>query len=452
MTRQRMMTIGTAAAARRALATLLPVVIATTASVARASYHELIDVQLEGQKANWWCWAASGRMIFNYLGRPDIRQCDQVNMELGRSDCCGSQACTSHLDCAPANAIPCAANADCVPPGAPDCASDSDCSGNQFCFGGKCSPNLCRSGVCTMSMCAGTCTPTVCNHGGGTQFAPWSFDAMSTAFGTGLSFADYKAEIDALRPVEFAWSFQCADPDHKGCYKIGSDFVSGGHVLVATGYWIDTLDPTNRMVVIDDPMPVGVGSKYLMAYDDWIYNLSESDGHATQVHVHHIKNKLATDCPPGQTTRGGQCCPLHDACGSACCNAGDPPSNDCGDHLCADLDTCADAAAGVCCGFAEPVCNGACCALGDSCVQGTCCSQDRSCGSVCCPAGQVCSNGQCTQLACRVGQRACVSEGGRVPICCAQNVTCCNGECCPNPSDSCCGPGGSCQDINTCVK
>src|SRR5262249_35406838 len=156
---------------------LLPVLIATTASVAGASYHELIDAQLEGQKANWWCWPASGRMIFNYLGRPDIRQRDHVTMELGRSDSCGSPACTSHSDCAPANATACEAAADVVRPGAPESASERVGAGNQFCFGGKCSANLCRGGVCAIGIGAGSCAPAVANHGGGAQLTPGKFGA-----------------------------------------------------------------------------------------------------------------------------------------------------------------------------------------------------------------------------------------------------------------------------------
>src|SRR6185295_17636717 len=47
--------------------------------------HE-IPVKLHPQETDAWCWAASGEMIMDYLGR-QVPQCEQANKALGRDDC-----------------------------------------------------------------------------------------------------------------------------------------------------------------------------------------------------------------------------------------------------------------------------------------------------------------------------------------------------------------------------
>jgi hypothetical protein len=445
-------------AVRIALALLLGM--ALTPSRARALYKELIDVPLDPQRTEEWCWAASGEMIFTYFGRPDIAQCEEANVEFGRADCCGSQSCSSDLDCTPPGAASCTGDSDCVPSGAPSCKTDSDCTNNEICAGNKCSPNRCKSNLCTSQLCRGAvapalgqCLPADCVHGGHTQFSKWNFDSTSTACGTGLSFAAFQAQINSKRPVEFAWSFMCKDSTHASCYHLcGTEWVSGGHVLVAVGYWVDSSDPTTQMVVINDPWPPNVGKKRMLSYDDWINTLPAMGGHTTQSHVYDIKNDLATSCPAGQEQGGAGCCPLHDACGAACCDAGDPPPNeDCGDQACPILSSCVNTQVGLCCGFDQVGCGGECCPAGFSCEQGACCSPERSCGSICCAEGQACQNGQCTQLSCGAGNSACVFDPGQPAICCPSSVTCCNGQCCQS-GQMCCEPGGPCQDISACLK
>lgn len=44
---------------------------------------------LRPQETNMWCWAASGQMVMETLGRT-VRQCTQANNRLGRNDCCNS--------------------------------------------------------------------------------------------------------------------------------------------------------------------------------------------------------------------------------------------------------------------------------------------------------------------------------------------------------------------------
>ncbi len=52
-----------------------------------------LPVQLHPQETGMWCWAASGQMIMDYLGR-DVSQCTQANLRFNRSDCPCTQ-CTS---------------------------------------------------------------------------------------------------------------------------------------------------------------------------------------------------------------------------------------------------------------------------------------------------------------------------------------------------------------------
>jgi hypothetical protein len=427
---------------------------ALTPSLARAGY-QVLDEPLDPQLTEEWCWAASGEMIFTYLGRPDIAQCEEANVEFGRSDCCGTESCSSDLDCTPPGASTCTVDSDCVPPGAPACKTDSDCTGNEICAGKKCSPNRCnKSNRCSSQLCRSKlCLPADCIHGGHTQFSKWDFDSTATACGTGLSFAAFQAQISAKDPVEFAWSFKCKDSTHASCYLLcGTEWVSGGHVLTAIGWWVDTLDPTNQMVVINDPWAPDVGANYMLSYDDWINTLPAMGGHATQNQVYNIRNELPTNCPPGQELVGPSCCPLHDACGAACCNAGDTPANqDCGDQACLDPTSCVNTQVGLCCGFDQVGCGGECCSAGFSCIQGACCSPERSCGSTCCAEGQACQNGQCTQLSCGAGNSACVFDPGQPAICCPSSVTCCDGQCCQS-GQTCCEPGGPCQDISACIK
>ena len=48
-----------------------------------------LQVTLRPQKTGMWCWAASGQMVMEYLGKP-VEQCIQANNRLNRSDCCKS--------------------------------------------------------------------------------------------------------------------------------------------------------------------------------------------------------------------------------------------------------------------------------------------------------------------------------------------------------------------------
>ncbi len=57
----------------------------------RPAVTSLLNVKLRAQKANFWCWAASGQMIMEYLGQ-SVDQCVQANNRLHRGDCCNDPA------------------------------------------------------------------------------------------------------------------------------------------------------------------------------------------------------------------------------------------------------------------------------------------------------------------------------------------------------------------------
>ncbi len=44
---------------------------------------------LSAQQTSMWCWAASGKMVMDYLGAT-VTQCDEANKRFGRTDCCNS--------------------------------------------------------------------------------------------------------------------------------------------------------------------------------------------------------------------------------------------------------------------------------------------------------------------------------------------------------------------------
>ena len=54
-----------------------------------------LDVSLDPQLENNWCWAASGEMIMSYLGTT-VPQCAQANYSVGRTDCCTNPASASN--------------------------------------------------------------------------------------------------------------------------------------------------------------------------------------------------------------------------------------------------------------------------------------------------------------------------------------------------------------------
>lgn len=76
---------------RRALAAairVLPVIV--VAGCCSPEVASTLPVAMRAQETSMWCWAASGEMTMEYLGAPDIRQCDEANKRFGRTDCCNN--------------------------------------------------------------------------------------------------------------------------------------------------------------------------------------------------------------------------------------------------------------------------------------------------------------------------------------------------------------------------
>lgn len=76
-----------------------------------------LPVDSHPQETSQWCWAASGRMIMDYLGH-DVSQCTQANNRFGRTDCCGIDLCPSPTEAPQYNATGACVN--CACPGWPE--------------------------------------------------------------------------------------------------------------------------------------------------------------------------------------------------------------------------------------------------------------------------------------------------------------------------------------------
>ncbi|MEI7662691.1 MAG: papain-like cysteine protease family protein, partial [Bacteroidota bacterium] len=48
-----------------------------------------LPVTLHPQQMSNWCWAASGQMVMEHLGK-NVDQCTEANNEFGASNCCNS--------------------------------------------------------------------------------------------------------------------------------------------------------------------------------------------------------------------------------------------------------------------------------------------------------------------------------------------------------------------------
>ena len=112
--------------------------------------------------------------------------------------------------------------------------------------------------------CCASPTPSACVKGGHTQFDQYNFD-LDYADGA-LSFSALSSEIDANRPVEFAWSWT----------------GGGGHVMVAVGY--TTINNVNY-VYDQNPWPPNQGVNHeLLTYSRYV---SDTD-HTHQDDAYHI--------------------------------------------------------------------------------------------------------------------------------------------------------------------
>jgi Papain-like cysteine protease AvrRpt2 len=53
-----------------------------------------LNVTLDGQQTDSWCWAASGQMVMQFLGT-SVTQCDEANKRFNYTDCCNSPTPTA---------------------------------------------------------------------------------------------------------------------------------------------------------------------------------------------------------------------------------------------------------------------------------------------------------------------------------------------------------------------
>jgi len=185
------------------------------------------------------------------------------------------------------------------------------------------------------------------------------------------------------------------------------------------------------------------------------------------------------NCVRGCKNVGGACCPV--ACGPSCCGpletcldaaeglccspgtlpclgpqascydpktekclpsgVGCPFGQECGNNCCGPYATCVDQNTGNCCPLLTGIpCGNQCCdALTQRCTNSGCCPTSQACSSICCPPGFTCGpNNQCVVApTCQPGQFLCVSADGIKQNCCPGNEKCCL-------DGSCCGPGKVC--------
>jgi len=125
--------------------------------------------------------------------------------------------------------------------------------------------------------CCNASPPAACNTGGCFSLTSWGFSETAlwqrncgglTATGNAaLSFAQLTAEFAANRPVAYAWSWT----------------GGGGHEMEAVGAW--TTSSGQQWVVINNPIPQGVGAKTDMLYTAWV----SGPGYVHQRDTYNIK-------------------------------------------------------------------------------------------------------------------------------------------------------------------
>ncbi|MCB0649676.1 MAG: C39 family peptidase [Saprospiraceae bacterium] len=166
----------------------------------------LSEIPLIGQETNLWCWAACTQMVMEYY-YTFVPQCEIVNKTKKRGDCC----------------------------------TDSEAK---------------QDGL-------------KCRQTGWFRYDNYGFDYDSTTFGTAVSWIKLKEEIDANRPVSFAWSWSSG----------------GGHLMVATGY-LESGD--NKLVYVTDPWPAGKGDHRWVTYKQFV---SQPKNHTHQSDLYNLRYK-----------------------------------------------------------------------------------------------------------------------------------------------------------------
>lgn len=100
--------------------------------------------------------------------------------------------------------------------------------------------------------CCDSPNSDACRIGGWPDFPRWGFNTDITDWGVALTWVQLKAQIDANRPVTYAWGW------------VGG----GGHIMVAVAYqyWA----ANDIWILINDPLPVGSGSSRWITYNEFV--------------------------------------------------------------------------------------------------------------------------------------------------------------------------------------
>lgn len=147
----------------------------------------IADVDVPQQQSNW-CWAATTQMAAAF-SQVAISQCQEANVNVGRTDCCTNSS------------------------------SASDTS--------------------------------LCNQGGWWTLTSHGFTETDLWY-SAISFTTLQNELNASRPVPFAWAWM----------------GTGGHAQVAMKTWVTSTGA--QWVSVNNPDPVNVGEQDDMLYSWWV--------------------------------------------------------------------------------------------------------------------------------------------------------------------------------------
>jgi hypothetical protein len=146
--------------------------------------HTTLQPTLRSQETANWCWAASGRMIMEFLGH-NVAECTEANTYFSRSDCCKITLCPN--------------------PAAPTYDSAGNCIG--------------------------------CACGGWPQFDKFGFTFSRTS-SAALSWNQLVSQIQSGKPVAFSWRWVCSKPPCGGHM-----LVARGIQTVNGSNYVEILDP-----------------------------------------------------------------------------------------------------------------------------------------------------------------------------------------------------------------
>jgi hypothetical protein len=110
------------------------------------------------------------------------------------------------------------------------------------------------------SDCCNTPTPAACVQGGWPEYNKWGFAFSSTPWGTALTWAQLKGQIDINKPIGFSWGWT----------------GGGGHYMVAKGY---TTSGGVNQVAVNDPWPwnpnkFNGGTSKIITYSEYVSSSS----------------------------------------------------------------------------------------------------------------------------------------------------------------------------------